>query len=186
MKVKVIICKAWLYKASHFSQGECCLSVLLNRKGGTKHNALFIAQCFCSSPELCQTSAGPAPQITHPLRRGCCSLCSAAQEPHCHYTPGGNLHHPAPFCTGCMSVPLKCQRRQVRQEDNAVAAGIRCTWWWPPASGNQLTDNVGCSLGQQEQQNGCVCTARFVHAWILGSHLSLQRESVESPWGHWG
>lgn len=40
MKVNMIICKAWLYKASNFSQGECCLLVLLNRKRGTRPSSL--------------------------------------------------------------------------------------------------------------------------------------------------
>lgn len=88
---------------------------------------LCTAQCFCSPPELCQTSAGPAPGITRPPSRD-----TAEKEPGCHHRPGGNLHHPAPFCTGSPRVSGKA----------GEARGQRCGIW------ARIHRTVGISLRQ--------------------------------------
>lgn len=68
-------------------------------------------------------------------------------------------------------LPLFLGGRQVRQEDNGVATGLKSTGPWSSASGNQVTGTMVCALGRQEEQNSHVCDAGF-HASNLGSHLS--------------
>lgn len=162
MKVKVIICKAWLYKASNFSQGERCLVVLLNRKGGTRPPSLFVLPSVSVPLPIC--AKHPRDQSTE----------AGMLQPLQRQSPAVTTHRrqPPPPCSFLHRDPHKYQGRQVRQEDNGVAAGLRSMGQWPSASDNQVTGTMVCSLGQREEQNGSVCPAGFTPARNLGSKIS--------------